>query len=359
MAPSKSNTIGPLEHVLSLWARELVEDAVSPGYRLLRTLRGSWVSVICIMGHASLVLRDLARSESIDEVQVLLTLYIGAHSSLAAQLILWRRRNCIKMAVRLASHVARQLHLLSSDAKAMSAAGRLILLTKRFYASFATFTTISVAVSLFLEGPWRSSLLIFAKLAFMAFCTMCCVSAYYALLAFILGIHIACANLYKELGKQFQIDSGVAETTQLAMLHANLKETVQLLDEMLGWLYPHFLFAGTAMPLLCSAKVIISKGQTDSFALGTVPLILLVFITQCLVGQSLEDASRALPDSCYFGPWLQETSPKRKGRLLIMLLAHSHAVLRVRAFGKLNRPTCVNILKSWFSYLQVLLKFGS
>ncbi|XP_052130429.1 uncharacterized protein LOC113217281 isoform X3 [Frankliniella occidentalis] len=292
MAPSKSNTIGPLEHVLSLWARELVEDAVSPGYRLLRTLRGSWVSVICIMGHASLVLRDLARSESIDEVQVLLTLYIGAHSSLAAQLILWRRRNCIKMAVRLASHVARQLHLLSSDAKAMSAAGRLILLTKRFYASFATFTTISVAVSLFLEGPWRSSLLIFAKLAFMAFCTMCCVSAYYALLAFILGIHIACANLYKELGKQFQ---------------------------------------------LCSAKVIISKGQTDSFALGTVPLILLVFITQCLVGQSLEDASRALPDSCYFGPWLQETSPKRKGRLLIMLLAHSHAVLRVRAFGKLNR----------------------
>ncbi|KAE8739020.1 Odorant receptor 61 [Frankliniella occidentalis] len=193
----------------------------------------------------------------------------------------------------------------------------------------------------------------------MAFCTMCCVSAYYALLAFILGIHIACANLYKELGKQFQIDSGVAETTQLAMLHANLKETVQLLDEMLGWLYPHFLFAGTAMPLLCSAKVIISKGQTDSFALGTVPLILLVFITQCLVGQSLEDASRALPDSCYFGPWLQETSPKRKGRLLIMLLAHSHAVLRVRAFGKLNRPTCVNILKSWFSYLQVLLKFGS
>lgn len=69
-------------------------------------------------------------------------------------------------------------------------------------------------------------------------------------------------------------------TSRCALLHSDLKTASRLIDEQLGWLFAHYLVTGLVMPLVSTAEVILSEGRSDSFALGSIPIVVLVFVSQ-------------------------------------------------------------------------------
>ncbi|KAJ1522004.1 hypothetical protein ONE63_002326 [Megalurothrips usitatus] len=96
--------------------------------------------------------------------------------------------------------------------------------------------------------------------------------------------------------------------------------------------------------------------KADVFALGTAPLILTVFVPLCLVGDALGAARRGVVTRAVRGPWLEEGLAGRRLRLGVMLAALGRgALVRGRGIGVLDRRACGNALRSWFSFLQILM----
>lgn len=221
-------------------------DTPGLGFALLRYIRGSWVSGVLLvprprlanfsqlqqsqqpprvppltslqlsMGlsliHVGIVLHDLLLSATLEEVRITLSLYVGAHSSIAAQFMFWRRLHHVQEGLRLASLVAAHLEPGAAEPAAvrsisiaerarpsdtltgegmfridgppsspyrarliwlalallqarMASAAKLILRIKHSYATFSVGITLSVALTLFTGVPWLHSPSTFAKVS--------------------------------------------------------------------------------------------------------------------------------------------------------------------------------------------------
>lgn len=111
----------------------------------------------------------------------------------------------------------------------------------------------------------------------MTSATMCCVTAYYAVLPLLLGVNVARAALYRELGGRIQVPAeqclwclrqclhcatlllhfkergGGAEAALAAALHATLLQAGRHMDQLVGSLFPHYLLTSLVMPLVCAS----------------------------------------------------------------------------------------------------------
>lgn len=69
----------------------------------------------------------------------------------------------------------------------------------------------------------------------------------------------------------------------------------------------------------------------------------------------MEDASTVLCERAYSGRWLEEDVPTRRLRLQVMQRATRPSQPTSLQLGPINLALCQGTLRSWFSYLQVLI----
>ncbi len=72
-----------------------------------------------------------------------------------------------------------------------------------------------------------------------------------------------------------------------------------------------------------------------------------------------QDASQAVAERCYAGPWLCERAATRRVRLGIMQSASRTSGMHVYTNCVFDRPTCGEAVRRWFSYIQVLINLSS
>lgn len=127
-------------------------------------------------------------------------------------------------------------------------------------------------------------------------------------------------------------------------------------------------------------------GNIDAYLLSSAPIILVVFVPLSYSGQvntstgvtprardidaldevqdgrgvanvfqGLSDASEEVGRQAYWGCWPEEGPRARSIRTMMMLRAARPTQFTCRGFGAIGLPACESALKSWFSYLQMLL----
>ncbi|XP_052125811.1 uncharacterized protein LOC127749887 [Frankliniella occidentalis] len=100
-------------------------------------------------------------------------------------------------------------------------------------------------------------------------------------------------------------------------------------------------------------------GYVDAFSVSSLPIIFVVFVPMCYSGQGLLDASEVVGLQVYAREWLCETPASRRVCTIVMLRASRPARITCRGFGAMGLPLCKSVLKSWFSYLNTLVKFST
>ncbi|XP_034256861.1 uncharacterized protein LOC117654368 [Thrips palmi] len=119
---------------------------------------------------------------------------------------------------------------------------------------------------------------------------------------------------------------------------------------------PHLLVVTIVLPLLSTVEVVASGMRAELFSVGTAPLVFTLFMPLCLTGDTLMAARRGVSWRAYSGPWLEERPRQRLLRLGLMQATMGRgAMVRGRGIGNLDRRACYRALKSWFSFLQVLI----
>ncbi|KAK3917667.1 Nucleoprotein [Frankliniella fusca] len=112
----------------------------------------------------------------------------------------------------------------------------------------------------------------------------------------------------------------------------------------------------------------VSSGSLqDIYSLNTAPLILTIFIPICLAGERLGEARREVAVRVFI-----RTPPKMTGRPAVpgwkrtptgencawassWPRGGSGAQLRGDGLGTLDKPACLAALKSWFSFVQMIV----
>ncbi|XP_052131882.1 uncharacterized protein LOC127751818 [Frankliniella occidentalis] len=202
------------------------------------------------------------------------------------------------------------------------------------------------------------SALRYSRLVLDFYTMLAFLAAYYRLLHLMLTLYRLSSALYRELGRRLRAAGGAHHLRWAVALHARLDATWRSTRAMLGLLLPLYLIVPLLLPLFSSAELVVFGLQAaDPVALATCPLIVVAFVPQCLAGQRLLDASTGVALSAYCGPWLEEAVPERRIRL--MVIDTRPQGVPVPGLGGLSRPTCLNAMRKWFQYVQVLLNFDS
>ncbi|KAK3917668.1 NADP-dependent malic enzyme [Frankliniella fusca] len=193
----------------------------------------------------------------------------------------------------------------------------------------------------------------YAVLLLETYATSCCLNALYAMLPTVLTACAACSDLHADLGRQLEAGPAtpVCATIQSTLLHACL-----VMDKAVRDLLPHILIGVAAVALVSTVEMVSSGSLQDIYSLNTAPLILTIFIPICLAGERLGEARREVAVRAARGPWLEEDSDGRKLRLGVLVAAGgSGAQLRGDGLGTLDKPACLAALKSWFSFVQMIV----
>ncbi|KAK3918112.1 4-hydroxy-4-methyl-2-oxoglutarate aldolase/4-carboxy-4-hydroxy-2-oxoadipate aldolase, partial [Frankliniella fusca] len=309
---------------------------------------------------------DMVFADDMASVKVSRRLFISTTSCLVAQVIL-SRQDFARAALKELGAVAAALELSAEDDVKRSLAAEVGWLKGlwRFYTAFSVVTMLGTLHSMLVDekstvtrwmweaggGALRYSRLLLDFYTILAFLT-----AYYRLLHLMLVLYRLSSALYWELGRRLR--RPLVDLRWAVALQARLDATWRSTRAMLGRLLPLYLVVPLLLPLFSSAEVVVFGLQAaDLVALATSPLIFVAFVPQCLAGQRLLDASTDLAQDAYFGPWLEESVPVRRIRLLI-IEARPQGV-PVPGLNGLSRPTCLNAMRKWFQYVQVLLNFDS
>ncbi|XP_052121386.1 uncharacterized protein LOC127749019 [Frankliniella occidentalis] len=254
----------------------------------------------------------------------------------------------------------------------MAATARRCAKLVRFYETYAWLVEAAVAVALVFRKPtWQDHLAAWMEpligthqkftanvlrwgfLSFQLFVGLCAVLSDYTLVVLILVIYLSLADMYEGIGEALQTRPC---DTLLARQQSVLTQAAISVDAAVAPLLPQVLIVSVVVPLLCTVEVVLNGVEADLFAVGMAPLVLFVFVPFCLVGDGMAYARVRFADLAGAGPWLEETVQRRKMRLSMVQLSRGHGGdLRGWGIGTLDRKTCGSALKSWFSFLQVLM----
>ncbi|KAJ1530524.1 hypothetical protein ONE63_005414 [Megalurothrips usitatus] len=185
----------------------------------------------------------------------------------------------------------------------------------------------------------------------------CCPIAFYTLVGLMVVAQVACAALYHGAASVARTAHGAADLVAFARLHALLGEAAAGLDRLTSDVMVPLLSAVLLLPIQGTYDAVL--GQVDSYLMSSFPIILVVFVPMCISGQRLSDASEQVGLSAYCGDWPSEVPRERSLRATVMLRAAKPAQVTCRGLGALGLPACESVLKSWFSYLQMLLNLAN
>ncbi|KAE8739803.1 Odorant receptor 55 [Frankliniella occidentalis] len=171
--------------------------------------------------------------------------------------------------------------------------------------------------------------------------------AFYQMQTLVYVLFGSCAVLWRALGYE-------CERSTAAALHALLLQAARSSRLLLAGLLFQWLPVILVLPLLATVELIVAF-KVDLLALTCFTVIGTIFVPVCITGQMLEDTSAALSDRLYNGPWVEESWKTRRLRLQFMAGATRRANLAVQGLGSLNAPTCLEAIRRWFGFINVLL----
>ncbi|KAK3908237.1 Protein crossbronx-like, partial [Frankliniella fusca] len=179
------------------------------------------------------------------------------------------------------------------------------------------------------------------------------INAFYCLILCMIIIYNASADLYDAIGRG--VENGPCHREWLAV-QAGVLKVLLYTDATIADTMPHLLVVSVVLPLLSTVEVVSYGTKADVFALLMAPLIFTVFVPLCLAGDGLVAAREGMSTRAWRGPWLEESLRHKKLRLSLMQFTGGRgAQVRGTGIGLLDRPACGNALRSWFSFLQVLI----
>ncbi|KAK3921865.1 putative cytochrome P450 6a17 [Frankliniella fusca] len=213
--------------------------------------------------------------------------------------------------------------------------------------------------------------------------------------------------------------AGRRHTARIALLHGRVKEVARLLSQFYGYLLVGYHAGGLLLPIISTVEVIVGRGRADSFALTVVPHVFIFFVSQAVFAQRLETSSEDVGWAAYEasngrkqtlrldignvfgccssravqvvmgidilavriwnfrlhcqkkkhhgiwygkvcfslaqGPWLAESTPSRRARLIVVQSATRPSRFGVPGLIFLNHVSCLRALRTWFQYAQILL----
>ncbi|KAE8748431.1 Odorant receptor 67 [Frankliniella occidentalis] len=343
-------------------------DDISPGKndthwrRLKFSLRGNWVSLVASVITLFLELSAVTVPGSIphDQVPVHVSLLLGVYSCIFAQVYLVRRVHLLQRCLALIASAASRVeeHVDAESQRAMLRTVRRGPRMRRFFNMCGAATEVLVVFSLFSTPPrWGESQdrvwLHYAILLMETYATSCCLNAFYTVIVYLLNVCRACADLHVALARR--LETGHATSTCASVQGVVLNATL-VLNAATSDLLPHLLFGVVGVPLISTVEVVSSGNLQDIYAVGTAPLLLTLFVPICLTGERLGEARREVAFRAALGPWLEELPVVRRLRLGILVAAEGRgAQLRGSGIGLLDKPACLQALKSWFSFVQMML----
>ncbi|KAE8740954.1 Odorant receptor 64, partial [Frankliniella occidentalis] len=184
-----------------------------------------------------------------------------------------------------------------------------------------------------------------------AFSSICGHVCLYTLLSYVLVIFASCSLLLREVGRVVKQTGKVGDA---AAMHVQLVLGCSRMNAAFGVYLPHIAVAPSVIPLLSTVTIIMSAEKADMYVAGSFPAVLFYLAPLCEVGDMLVAGSDTFCFSAYCGPWLEEGPATRRCRWLLM----SAPTMNLSAPGmvSVNRPTLRKAARTWFQFLQVLIK---
>ncbi|KAK3907685.1 Odorant receptor coreceptor [Frankliniella fusca] len=280
-------------------------------------------------------------------------------------------RACFRLLVQVSVHLDQ--HAKHKVKTQLEVTSRRCAKLVRFYEAYAWLTEGAVILALTIRKPFWNEFLaaqlqpliggrqdVLAQILRWGFLVavqsvngICCVVADYTFVVLILVVFLSLAVMFDAVSEY--LESGPCNKMWAAQ-QSILTRVSLIMDDAVADLLPHLLIVSVVVPLFCTVEVVLNGLDADLFAVGMAPLVLAVFVPFCLVGEAMSEARQQLTDKAFAGPWLEEPVENKKLRLGILQMSNGNGgALRGRGVGYLDRETCASALKSWFSFLQVLM----
>ncbi|XP_052128929.1 uncharacterized protein LOC127750687 isoform X3 [Frankliniella occidentalis] len=302
---------------------------------------------------------DVLVSEG-DTRRMPLSMMLGIYSSMACYTVLVRHKEDITTALRQAHRVAERLHRDGSPRSRevlQLMASRCRFVAKRFYPTYAALLALGTVSSFDHQTGVNQSLkgqkkiLLIIRQVIEAFSSICGHVCLYTLLSYVLVIFASCSLLLREVGRVVKQTGKVGDA---AAMHVQLVLGCSRMNAAFGVYLPHIAVAPSVIPLLSTVTIIMSAEKADMYVAGSFPAVLFYLAPLCEVGDMLVAGSDTFCFSAYCGPWLEEGPATRRCRWLLM----SAPTMNLSAPGmvSVNRPTLRKAARTWFQFLQVLIK---
>ncbi|XP_052130076.1 uncharacterized protein LOC113213466 isoform X2 [Frankliniella occidentalis] len=355
--------------------RRLEEVCPPKGARLSRrafnVLQGTRVSVVVSGAVALLAIVDCFTKESYLAASLGIRFLTGILSCIVAQGVYVYRREGMRRVLGDMAAVAQRLEAnADDDAQAsMARAARRCARLQRLYGAYSVMVVASVLFPTLSSGSlsmpvWprpehtpEPRVAAAAALASQVITGTCCPIAFYTLVGLMVVTQQACGALYRAAGAEVQAVRAPEALLDCARLHGRLSAAAALLDRLTSDVMVLLLSAVLLLPIQGMYDIV--QGHIDAYLLSSFPIILVVFVPICISGQGLSDASELVGLRAYQGRWPAEAPEHRRVRAFVMLRASRPACITCRGLGALGLPVCESVLKSWFSYLQMLLNLSN
>ncbi|XP_052124448.1 uncharacterized protein LOC127749622 isoform X2 [Frankliniella occidentalis] len=351
-------------------------EEVSPTQRrtalklLWMALHGTWLSIASNIIVVSLAIMDCLTKNTYLAASLGTRFVTGIVGCSTAQIFYIFRRAALGAALERMSVVAKDLEALQNpfiSAELERVAAQCYRL-RRIVLAYEGMVVVSILLPTLLAGQlsmptWpRPEDTAAPRLVYAAMFTVqlitgtSCPIAFYSFVGLLGSAHMACAALFRGAGTAVATARGTVELRVVTQLHAVLCESASLLDAVTSAGLPMLFVGVLALPIQGTYDAV--QGQVDGYLLSSAPIIIVVFVPLCYSAQAMSDASAEVGLSAYRGAWPAEDARARFIRTMVMLRATRPAQFTCKGLGAVGLPACQSVLRSWFSYLQMLLNFA-
>ncbi|XP_034238276.1 uncharacterized protein LOC117643464 [Thrips palmi] len=161
-------------------------------------------------------------------------------------------------------------------------------------------------------------------------------------------------SLYQVLASTTLAADTPAKWKEVAMLDSKMSKVGMAVRDSLSLLSTFSLIL-LLTPLGSSLMAL--KGKFDLFTAVSIPYTML-YVAMCTMGHNLKDASDRVAASAYNGQWVELRDQASHTYVLTIMSrrARPHAVFARFGMGMVDLVTCLEVLRSWYSLLQLVAK---
>ncbi|KAK3917279.1 Odorant receptor 45a, partial [Frankliniella fusca] len=328
------------------------------------------VSIVSNLFVVSLAIMDCLTKNTYLAASLGIRFVTGIVGCSTAQFFYIYRRRALGTSLRTMAIVSKDLEALKNpfiSAELYRIAGQCVRL-RRAVLAYITMVVVSILLPTLLDGQlsmptWprpedtSAPRLVFAAMFTIQLVTgTTCPIAFYSFVGILGAAHMACGALFRGAGAAVAVARGAAELRTAVRLHAVLCEASRLLDAVTSDWLPMLFVGVLALPIQGTYDAV--QGQVDGYLLSSAPIIVVVFVPLCFSAQAMSDASSEVGLCAYKGSWPDEDPRARYMRTMVIMRASHPAQFTCKGLGAVGLPACQSVLRSWFSYLQMLLNFA-